>query len=113
MKQKKFNFNNSVSRGLIGMGLAYAPSLSNSAASIFCSYSVASFLAEIGYPISGADIANITPTRKTIANLIESSAIDAMLDIVDDIQDPNVKIHLATDHGNKKGMHHLVKVISY
>ena len=54
----------------------------------------------------------ITPPQNNLSNIKEESAVTSMIDLQQEL-DTGVKIFISRDHGNKKGLHHLVKVLSF
>ena len=112
MKTKQFNFQNKRAHHLLAIGMAYVLALSNSAAALFIPCILASFFTEIGYAFSQSGMGLITPSRNTLSNIIEESAVTSMIDLQRELG-TGVKIFISSDHGNKKGLHHLVKVLSF
>ena len=57
-------------------------------------------------------MASIAPSRNTLSNIIEECSVASMIDLQRMVSRPGTKVFIASDHGNKKGLHHLVKVLS-
>ena len=112
LRRKKFTFNKDSSRKMLAAGLAHAPSLSWLAGSYFIPCIIGSFLTEIDFDFHPKQIASMSPCRSTLSYILQEAAVDAMLELRDKVHHPDTNIFLATDHGNKKGLHHCVKILS-
>ena len=106
-----FNIKNERARHFLGIAMAYVPSISNQSAALFIACIIASFCVEIGFLFDPKDMACIAPTRNTLSNIIEECSVTSMIDVQRMIMRPGTKVFMASDHGNKKGLHHLVKVM--
>lgn len=112
MTAKKFNFRNKCVRHLLAIAMAYMPSISNSSASLFIPCILASYFTEIGYNSNPGNIASISPSRNTLSNLTEEALVSTMLDLERELSG-GVRVFIVSDHGNNKGLHHFVKVLSW
>ena len=54
----------------------------------------------------------MSPSRVTLTHLLQEAAVDGMLDLRMKIHQPETNVYLATDNGNKKGLHHCIKILS-
>ena len=91
--------------------MAYIPSISNSAAALFIPYILVAYLTQIGYRFAPIDMASISSSRNTLSNIIEEYLVTSMLDLRREFI-MSAKLCMSSDHGNKKGLHDLVEVIS-
>ena len=112
MKTKSFWFQSKRARHLLAIGMAYVPALSNSAAALSIPCILASYFTEIGHEFDQKDMANISPLRNTLSNIIEESEVMSMIYLQQELS-TGIMLFLSSDHGNKKGRHHLVKVLSF
>ena len=113
LKNKKFNFQNKVARILLTIGLIHCPRLSHMGAEILIACLIGSILSELQIDYSPNEVSLLSPSRNSITNLIEESAVDCYLELQEIILDDQVRVFLSSDHGNKKGLHHLVKYLSW
>ena len=64
-------------------------------------------------PFEATDVSAVCPNRNTLNNLIEEAAVCTMLDLRKIMMDQKLKLFVSSDHGHKKGLHHLIKVLSF
>ena len=112
IKSKKFNFTNPISKNVLSVGMAHVPGLSFLGAEVLIPCIIASFLLEVGCEFNPLDITSFTPSQNTVKALIENTAMNAFINFRNLLHEEDIHIFLSSDHGNKKGLHHLVKVIS-
>lgn len=67
---------------------------------------------EIGYSFNTEDLSCIAPSRITLPNMTEEASDSTMIDLGRNLSD-GIPIHMSSDHGNKKDLYHLVKVLSW
>ena len=109
---KTFTFANESSRKMIAAGIAHTPGLSWLGGSYFIPFVIGSFLTAIGFNIEPKYIAAMSPSRITLTNLLQEAAVDGMLDLRTKVHQPHTNVYLATNHSNKKGLHHCIKILS-
>ena len=66
-----FNIKNLRARHLLGVAMAYVPSIFNSLATLFIPCIIGSFCAQIGYAFDPKDMASIAQSRNNFSNIIE------------------------------------------
>ena len=98
---------------MLAIGMSNVPSLSNMAAATFIPCILTSFLLDIQCPFAATEIAGICPNRNTLNNIIEEAAVCSMLDTQQLLMDQQLRIFVSSNHGNKKGLHHMIKVLSF
>jgi len=89
IKKKQFSFKDHVARRLIGLVLSYAPMMSWISASKVFTLLLQLFFSQFKIPVKPYHIARSSPSRTTFT------------------------LFLSIDAANKKGMHYVVKVISF
>ena len=112
MKIKSFWFQSKRARHFLAIGMVYVPVLSKSAAALFIPCILARYFTKIGYAFDQKDMVNITPLWNTLSNIIEKSAVMSMIYLQRELS-TGIMLFLSSNHGNKKGLHHLVKVLSF
>ena len=109
---KTYSCQSTLAKELLAVGLAHCPNLSLYAAELLIPCIVASFLEQVGIAADPETLSSVLPKRMCLEKLIQDSAVSCCYDKIKEI-DEAVKLYIASDKGNKKGLSHLVKILSW
>jgi hypothetical protein len=103
-----------LSKRLYAAAMAIAPGLSLTAAETFIPMVVAAFLADTK-GLHADDVTKLTssfPGESSLREYIISYAVDCLVDVADELNKAK-HVFLSCDKGNKKGIGHFVKILSW
>mgnify|MGYP006965230816 CR=1 FL=1 len=101
-----------MSRVHVGDGLMEAPQLSLYSAEQAIPNFIAGWLSHVGIPLDPEQIAATCPSVKTLDDIVVDGTRDSILLLERELKDA-VAIFIACDKGNRKGIAHLPKVLSW
>jgi len=113
LTRKQFS-GSTLSRRLLATGLAHCPKLSSYSEESFIPCIIASFLESIDVVVDPSTlVGGCSPCANTLQSIINEASIDVIMSIRNEIFKDKCILYLACDKGNKKGLDHFVKIISW
>ena len=114
--QKKKYVGSKLSRDIFASAFAHVPAASSSGREILISVSVYSFLKDVGW--SKKNLArkvsrSSTPSQSCMEKILAESAARKFVLLKNDLESKRVKLYLACDKENKKGISHFVNNLAY
>ena len=106
--------NSTLSRRLLATGLAHCPKLSSYSAESFIPCIIVFFLESTDVVVDLSTlVGGCSPCANTLQSIINEDSIDVIMSIRNEIFKDKCILYLACDKGNKKGLYHFVKIISW
>ena len=113
---KKRYVGTDLSQDVLATAFAFAPGCSSAARETIISAGVYTFLNDIGWkePNLAKKVSlSCTPSQSATEHFVSRAAAKRMVVLKKELENKNIKIYIACDKGNKKGISHFVKYITY
>ena len=114
LTKKKYT-GSKLSRRIIAAALLAVPALSLSGAAIMFPLIIAAVLANAALPddfVTHDSLIASSPTENTLKDILIDFAVDCLVDLCEELKS-TTHVFFAGDKGNKKGVSHFVKVLSW
>ena len=111
LKRKNFNFQNHLAKRNYSLEMCFAHLISwtSGTRAIVCLW--ISFLFELNAQATPEQITNIGPSEHSLLQNVNHAAAEALIIILQKTK--NISIFLSMNGTNRKGMHHMVKVLTF